>query len=114
MEDIPDSNLGNAAPEGFEELPPPLPPLGILSHLSDRSLTNMATYGRYQKSEVGEVLITEGEVQDRFYVVVSGKLTITALASGKEVFLSNAEPGECLIGHGAVPSTPVRTKRCST
>ena len=96
MEDIHDSTLGDAAPEGFEELAPPLPPLGILSHLSDRSLSNMATYGRYQKSEVGEVLIKEGDVQDRFYVVVEGKLAISAMASGNEVPLSVAEVGECL------------------
>ncbi len=96
MEDIPATPLDGAPPEGFEELPPPLPPLGILSNLSDRSLTNMATYGRYERFEPGVVLIKEGEPQDRFYVVVVGKLEITALASGKEVPLSTAEVGECL------------------
>jgi CRP-like cAMP-binding protein len=96
MEDISDSTLGHAAPEGFEELPPPLPPLGILSFLSDRSLTNMAAYGRYEKFSPGDVLIKEGDPQDRFYVVVAGKLGISVLVSGKEVPLSVAEVGECL------------------
>ena len=96
MEDIPAHSLDGAVPEGFEELTPPLPPLGILSNLSDRSLTNMAAYGRYEKLEPGAVIIKEGEPQDRFYVVVIGKLAITALASGKEVPLSVAEIGECL------------------
>jgi CRP-like cAMP-binding protein len=96
MEDTPPSSLHDAAPEGFEELPPPLPALGILANLSDRSLTNMATYGRYEKVAPGTVLIKEGDPQDRFYVVVAGKLAISAMASGQEVPLNVAEVGECL------------------
>jgi CRP-like cAMP-binding protein len=96
MEELPTPSLDGAPPEGFEELPPPLPPLGILSNLSDRSLANMAAYGRYEKFAPGAVLIQEGDPQDRFYVVVTGKLEITAMASGKEVHLSTAEVGECL------------------
>jgi len=96
MEENQDHSLHGAVPEGFEELPPPLPPLGILSNLSDRSLTNLASYGRYDKVPPEAVIIKEGDPQDRFYVVVAGKLAITALASGKEVALSTAEVGECL------------------
>jgi len=96
MEEETPSSLHDAAPEGFQELPPPLPALGILSNLSDRSLTNMATYGRYEKFAPGTVLIKEGDPQDRFYVVVAGKLAISAMASGQEVPLSVAEVGECL------------------
>jgi len=96
MEENQAHSLDGAIPEGFEELPPPLPPLGILSNLSDRSLTNMASYGRYDKVDPGTVIIKEGDSQDRFYVVVLGKLSITALASGKEVHLNTAEIGECL------------------
>ena len=98
MEDLtdPSPNLDSATPDGWEELPPPLPPLGILSSLSDQSLINLASYGQYQKFAVGDVIIKEGDPQDRFYVVVNGKLAITALASGKEVPLSTAEAGECL------------------
>jgi CRP-like cAMP-binding protein len=100
MEDhpAPDETIPSPGPaqEGWEELPPPLPPLGILAGLSDRSLANLASFGRYQKSTPGTTLIKEGDAQDRFYVVVSGKLDISALASGKEVHLNVAEPGECL------------------
>jgi CRP-like cAMP-binding protein len=95
MEDT-TTHLEGAIPEGFEELPPPLPPLGILSNMSDRSLTNMASYGRWDKFAPNDVLIQEGQPQDRFYVVVAGKLAIFAMASGQEVPLSTAEVGECL------------------
>jgi len=98
MEELPDASpsLDSSIPEGWQELPPPLPPLGILASMSDRSLTNLASFGQYDRFAIGQVIITEGTEQDRFYVVVQGKLAITALASGKEVPLSTAEAGECL------------------
>ncbi len=98
MEDSPElvNPNSDAIPPGWEELPPPLPPLGILAGLSDRSLNNLASFGRYDQVKPGVMLIKEGDPQDRFYVVVSGKLAISALASGKEVPLSTAEAGECL------------------
>jgi CRP-like cAMP-binding protein len=98
MEENPDASPSpdGSLPEGWQELPPPLPPLGILASMSDRSLTNLASFGQYDRFEVGTVIIQEGTEQDRFYVVVQGKLAITALASGKEVPLSVAEAGECL------------------
>lgn len=101
MEETPeyhqDMTAGDGSlPDGWVEMPPALPPLGILSGLSDQSLANLASYGHYQKFPAGSEIITEGALQDRFYVVVSGKLAITALAGGKEVNLNTAEAGECL------------------
>lgn len=87
---------GDTNQPGWHEVPPALPSLGILAGLSDRSLANLATYGHYQHLDAGTQLITEGEVQDRFYVVVSGKLAVSAVVAGKEIPLSNAEAGECL------------------
>jgi len=74
----------------------PLPPHGILSGLSEESLANLAPFGHYEKYPTGTDVIREGEKQDRFYIVVSGKLTVSALACGKQIPLSVAEPGECL------------------
>jgi CRP-like cAMP-binding protein len=101
MEDQPpvpaESPLSENSPgAGWQEIPPALPALGILAGLSDRSLVTLAPYGRYQQMAAGEMLITEGEPQDRFYVVVSGRLAISATVAGKDVPLSVAEPGECL------------------
>ncbi|MDB4793629.1 cyclic nucleotide-binding domain-containing protein [Methylacidiphilales bacterium] len=101
MEDISESNETmplpeGASSEGWQEVPPALPAVGILAGLSDESLVTLAPYGQYQQLPVGTWIINEGDVQDRFYVVVSGKLAISALAGGKEVPLSLAEPGECI------------------
>ncbi len=101
MEDLSEPNEAtslpaNATGEGWQEIPPALPAIGILAGLSDRSLANLATYGQFEQLPAGTSLIREGEVQDRFYVVVSGKLSISAFAGGKEVPLSVAEVGECI------------------
>jgi len=82
--------------QGLAEPAPALPPLGILAGLSDESLANLASYGRYQSSPAGTEIIREDASQDRFYVVVAGQLAITARSGGKEVPLSVAKAGECL------------------
>jgi CRP/FNR family cyclic AMP-dependent transcriptional regulator len=101
MEDLPQSDEAASLPststgEGWQEVPPALPAVGILAGLSDQSLINLATYGQFEQLAAGTNLIVEGDVQDRFYIVVSGKLVISAFAAGKEVRLSVAEAGECI------------------
>jgi len=73
-----------------------LPPLGILAGLSDLSLANLASYGRYDRFPAGTEIIRDGEAQDRFYIVIAGKLAVSAGPSEKNVPLSTAEVGECL------------------
>ena len=96
MEEIPPFPDGQALPEGWVELCPPLPPVGILAGLSDESLANIASFGQYHQCAPGAELILEGQLQDRFYVVVGGRLSITASVNGSEVALNEAGPGECL------------------
>ncbi|MCE0496527.1 MAG: cyclic nucleotide-binding domain-containing protein [Methylacidiphilales bacterium] len=101
MADQPESQEEASFPETppgteWQEIPPALPALGILAGLSDQSLVTLAPYGRYQQLPAGTMLITEGEPQDCFYVVVSGRLDISAFVAGKNVPLSIAEAGECL------------------
>jgi CRP-like cAMP-binding protein len=78
------------------ESAPTLPPLGILAGLSDDSLANLSSYGRYHRLPAGTGLIREGERQDRFYVVVTGLLAVSAHARNMEMPLSEARAGECL------------------
>jgi CRP/FNR family cyclic AMP-dependent transcriptional regulator len=75
---------------------PALPALGVLAGLSDRSLANLAAFGSYHRLTAGFEIIHEGDPQDRFYVVVSGLLAVSARAGGKDVELSVAKAGECL------------------
>jgi len=79
-----------------DEPSPALPPLGILAGLSDLSLKNLASYGCYHRFPAGIEIIREGELQDRFYVVVTGRLTISARSGDTEMPLSTARAGECL------------------
>lgn len=89
-------SLNEAAVRKSDEPSPPLPPLGILAGLSDRSLVNLAAYGRYHRFSAGNEIIREGALQDRFYVVIAGQLAISTRTGGKEVPLSVAQAGECL------------------
>ena len=75
---------------------PELPGLGILVGLGQQSLANLATFGQYHRVEAGTEVIREGEMQSRFYVVISGELSISAHCGGRDVPLNTAKPGECL------------------
>ena len=100
MEEPPDDLSPLDAPmpegEGWAELAPPLPPVGILAAMTDRSLANLAPYGKYHHFKPGAVVIRDGQVQDRFYIVVMGKLAISAIVDGKEMPLNETYAGECL------------------
>jgi CRP-like cAMP-binding protein len=82
--------------EGWTELAPPLPPVGILSAMTDRSLSNLAGYGKYHHFPPGTVVIRDGQAQNRIYIIVLGKLAITAVVDGKEVPLNETSAGECI------------------
>jgi CRP-like cAMP-binding protein len=82
--------------EGWSEVQPPLPPVGILAGLSDQSLENLAPYGTYHRYNAGAEVIREGATQDRLYIVVLGKLAVTALVDGREVSLNESSAGECI------------------
>ena len=91
-----DSRQPDEAARPPNEPVPTLPPLGILTGLSDHSLANLASFGRCHRFPAGTVIIREGERQDRFYVVVMGQLEINARTGGTEMPLGTATAGECL------------------
>ena len=90
QDDALDSSPAEAS-SGFE-----LPPLGILAGLSQRSLTDLSGYGRCHRLSAGAEIMREGEVQDRFYIVVSGEAGISAQIGGREVMLNTAVSGDCI------------------
>jgi len=75
---------------------PPLPHVGIFVGLSPQSLKNLASYGKFEEVAAGTQLVREGANQDRLYVVVCGKVALTARRGAKEVPVSEAHAGECL------------------
>jgi CRP-like cAMP-binding protein len=98
MEELPPDASPLDAPnsDGWTELAPPLPPVGILAGMTDVSLANIAPFGKYHHFKDGTTIIREGQVQKRIYIVVLGKLAITALVDGKEVPLNEVQAGECI------------------
>jgi CRP-like cAMP-binding protein len=85
----PDNEPGN-------DVLPSLPQLGVLEGLNDASLANLSSFGRYHRFPAGIEIIREGELQNRFYVVVDGVLTVSARARNMDMPLSEAHAGECL------------------
>jgi CRP-like cAMP-binding protein len=101
MEETHPSPDENPATEGTlaqatESQGAPLPGLGILVGLGHQSLQNLAAFGQHHRVPAGTEIIHEGDLQDRFYVVISGELSISAHCGGKDIQLSTALPGECL------------------
>ena len=85
-----------AVPPNAGESGPRLPHVGIFAGLSVQSLKNLSGYGKYESFAAGRELIREGAPQDRLYVVVTGRLAITARHGAQEVAVSEAHAGECL------------------
>lgn len=84
-------------PEGWEQMGESrLPGLGILSMMSPQSLATLEGYGEFVTARIGQDIIVEGQMQDRFYVVVDGLLQIYKMIDGQEFTLAHAESGECL------------------
>jgi CRP-like cAMP-binding protein len=89
-------SLPTLPPSSAADSNPPLPHLGIFAGLSDQSLRNLASYGKYEEFAAGAELVREGAMQDRLYVVVTGRLALTARRGTKDLALSEAHAGECL------------------
>jgi hypothetical protein len=90
-----DKEVRSSAEESHD-MHPPLPNIGILAGLSGKSLGNLAGYGKYEEFATGAEIIKEGAMLDRLYVVVSGRLSLTARRGAKHFPVSEAQAGECL------------------
>jgi CRP-like cAMP-binding protein len=73
-----------------------LPRTGILAFMDDESRRQFASYGSLATTVPGQVLIREGEVNTRLYIVLTGTFNISLLAQGQEVHLDTVGAGDCL------------------
>ena len=55
---------------------------GILSYLDDEARQQLAAYGSVTPIEPGQVLIREGEVNRRLYIILSGTFCVATKALG--------------------------------
>lgn len=64
--------------------------------MDDEAREQFAAYGKTVKTKPNEVLIREGAVSARLYIVVSGHFHVSTEIEGKEVRLDTVGPGDCL------------------
>jgi CRP/FNR family transcriptional regulator, cyclic AMP receptor protein len=73
-----------------------LPALGFLSHVSSEHRSFLACFGKYQRPNAGDVLITEGERQDCLYVILQGNLNIVTEVEGQQVLIASLTVGDSI------------------
>jgi CRP-like cAMP-binding protein len=74
-----------------------LPGIGFLADVSSEHRSFLACFGRFLRTESGDVLIAEGDAQESLYLILSGTLHIVASANERPVLLAAFEEGD-LIG----------------
>lgn len=69
---------------------------GVLAYLDEESLGVLTPYGEVIATKPLEVLIGEGMINTRLFIVLAGTFNVTTKAQGKEVLLDTVGPGDCL------------------
>ena len=73
-----------------------LPAIGLLAALPAEHRSFLACFGTYHRSEVGDMLINEGEPQDSLHVILAGKLHIVSAATGRPMLLATLGEGDSI------------------
>jgi CRP-like cAMP-binding protein len=73
-----------------------LPRSGILSFMDDDAREQFGSHGSVIATAPGEVLMREGEVNTKLYIVLAGTFNITCGVTGHEVLIDTVGVGDCL------------------
>lgn len=73
-----------------------LPPLGILSEMSDLQRSLLTSYGSYLRPAEGEQIIREGEPQEQLFLVLTGLLHVTINADGRIQHIASLGSGDSI------------------
>jgi len=76
--------------------PTVLPRSGILSFMDDSARAQFGSYGSIHITAPGEVLMREGEVNTKLYIVLAGTFNIFSEVCGHEVLLDTVSVGDCV------------------
>lgn len=72
-----------------------LTPNGILGFLKPEELEVLKFYGVFGEFGPGEVIVKEGQMQDRLYYVISGRLQVSVSRAGEAFVLGEIQAGDC-------------------
>ena len=73
-----------------------LPRSGILAFMDDHAREQFGSYGSVTSTTPGQVLMREGEVNTKLYIVLAGTFHIFCEVNGQEVQLDTVSVGDCL------------------
>ena len=73
-----------------------LPRSGILAFMDDDAREQFGSYGTVVTTAPGQVIVREGDINQRLYIVLAGTFHIASDASGHEVLLDTVGVGDCL------------------
>jgi CRP-like cAMP-binding protein len=76
--------------------PTSLPRSGILAFMDDHAREQFGSYGSVVTTAPGEVLVREGEVNTRLFIVLAGTFSISCDVAGSQVLLDTVGVGDCL------------------
>ncbi len=68
---------------------------GILISMEEEWLTTLANYGEVQPFQPYEILIQQGDMNDRLYIILDGTLEVFLKPDNAEVKLADIVHGEC-------------------
>lgn len=68
---------------------------GILVSMEQEWLEALSPYGEIQVFQPFEILIDQGQMNDRLFLVLEGMLEVFITAEGQEIKLSEISHGEC-------------------
>ena len=71
-----------------------LPSIGLLAGLSPIELDELNACGNTQALAADETIITEGESQDRLYILLKGRVQITCTINGTNTVIGELRDGE--------------------
>ncbi|MES1907815.1 MAG: hypothetical protein MHM6MM_000857 [Cercozoa sp. M6MM] len=85
--------------------------LPLFRAVPESHLRVLARLCKFRRAAIGEVVIRQGDEADGLFVVVSGRLNVSAhVGQGEEVFLSSLSPSEHFGEMSLLPASSVRTR----
>jgi CRP-like cAMP-binding protein len=73
-----------------------LPAIGMFSQLTDKDRIELAKLGEFFTLPIGKTLVTQGEIQEKLYLLVDGLLGASCQGLSSVITIGEIKPGETI------------------